>query len=213
MRTPIWRSRGQRRWSREWWALSAWSLAGRHRRGPRRERTAGVPRTRGLRASPSLTFAAENAQVNGGPWLSHSRWNFESVSPRSVGFGPVFTPLLARIDGGRRWPGTSPVVRVCPVHPESFGRSGATVPSRSRSFNQRWAVVRVRPNRPSAFSQEHPEAWTNSTVVSTAPWPARGRPVFGVGGSSGWMISQSPSGHTSLTGRDQARRRATSQGF
>ncbi len=160
----------------------------------------------------SLTLAAEIARVSGRPWLSHSRWSLEPGLPRSVGFGLVFSPWLGAdrrgVDGG-----ASPAGCVCSARPGGPGGYEAIDPSGSRSFNQRWAVARVTPNKPSAFSQEHLEAWTNSTVVSTALWSARDWPVLGAGGSSGWTISQSPSGNTSLTGCGHARHGATSQRF
>lgn len=130
------------------------------------------------------------------------------------GVWPRLLPLSWRgSTGSRPWRGTSPAERACPARPGWCGGSWATAQPSVHVWNQRWAVARVTPNRPSAFSQEHPETWTNSTVVSTALWSTRGRPVFGAGGSSGWTISQSPSGNTSLTGSDHARRGGTSQRF
>lgn len=74
--------------------LSAWSLAGRRRRGPRREPMGGIPRTSGSRPRLSCMLAPEIPSDKGSPLRSVIRWIFDPLLPRSVGFGPVSGPLL-----------------------------------------------------------------------------------------------------------------------
>lgn len=97
LRAMRWRMRRPRSHFRKWsWScpLSAWSLAGRRRRGPRRERTGGIPRTSGCRPRLSCTLAPEMPSDSGTPFRSVIRWIFDPGLPRSVGFGPVSGPLL-----------------------------------------------------------------------------------------------------------------------
>lgn len=61
----MWRSRSHARLPAEWYALSARTFSGRRRRGPRRERTAGIPRMSGRSAWTSLTFAADTPMATG----------------------------------------------------------------------------------------------------------------------------------------------------
>ena len=109
--------------------------------GTRRERTAGIPRTRGWRASMLLTLAAEIAQVSGRPWLSRNRWSLEPGLPRSVGCGPAFFPFLGAdrpgVDGGAdQYTAGS----VCPARPGRLGGCRATGPSgaRAETSGGRW---------------------------------------------------------------------------
>src|SRR5512135_384323 len=76
---------------------SAWSLAGRRRRGPWRDRIAGTALTRGCRAWLSWVLAAETATARGRPARSDRTWIFELGLPRSTGFAPVSgPPIFAR---------------------------------------------------------------------------------------------------------------------
>ena len=65
MRGMMPRWRGQRRSASKSYPLSAWSLTSRRRRGPRRDRMAGMPMTRGRKARQSLVFAALMATARG----------------------------------------------------------------------------------------------------------------------------------------------------
>lgn len=96
MRATSPRSRSQARCSAEKYAVSARSLTGRRRRGPRRERTAGMPRMSGLRARLSCMFAPDTATASGMPWASDSTCSLLPFLPRSTGFGPVSDPALWR---------------------------------------------------------------------------------------------------------------------
>jgi hypothetical protein len=51
----------------------------------------------------SLTLAAVNTIASGMPWRSTTRWRFVPCLPRSVGFGPVFSPPLERVLSRHRW--------------------------------------------------------------------------------------------------------------
>ena len=75
-------------------------LDGRRRRGPRRDRMAGTPMTRGRKARQSLVFAALMATARGSPAASEITWIFEPALPRSTGFGPVSEPPFSP----GRWP-------------------------------------------------------------------------------------------------------------
>jgi hypothetical protein len=86
------RSRSQARCSAEKYALSARSLTGRRRRGPRRERTAGIARTSGLRARLSCVLAPDTATASGMPWAVTKMCSLQPCWPRSTGFGPVSDP-------------------------------------------------------------------------------------------------------------------------
>lgn len=92
MRATSPRSRSQARCSAEKYALSARSLTGRRRRGPRRDRTAGMPRMSGLRARLSCMFAPDTATASGMPWASDSTCSLLPFLPRSTGFDPVSDP-------------------------------------------------------------------------------------------------------------------------
>lgn len=81
-------------------ALSAWGLAGRHRRGPRRDRMRGTARSMDLRAWLSCRFAAGTPIASGSPARSVTTWIFEPGLPRSTGFGPVRSPLFRPDRGG-----------------------------------------------------------------------------------------------------------------
>ncbi len=63
--------------------LSACNFPGLRRRGPRRERIAGIARTNGRRAAASGMLASETATVNGIPVRSDSTCSFEPDLPRS----------------------------------------------------------------------------------------------------------------------------------
>lgn len=78
--------------SAEKYALSARSLTGRRRCGPRRGRTAGMRRMSGLRARLSCMFALDTATVSGMPWASDSTCSLLPFLPRSTGLGPVSDP-------------------------------------------------------------------------------------------------------------------------
>lgn len=69
---------------------------GRRRRGPRRDRTAGMPRMSGLRAKLSCMFAPDTATASGMPWASDSTCSLLPFLPRSTGFGPVSDPRFWR---------------------------------------------------------------------------------------------------------------------
>jgi hypothetical protein len=73
-------------------ALSACSLTGFRRRGPRRDRIAGSALTKGLSAWLSWVLAAEIPTVKGRPDRSDRAWIFEPGLPRSTGLGPVSPP-------------------------------------------------------------------------------------------------------------------------
>jgi hypothetical protein len=66
---------------------SAWSLPGRRRRGPRRERIGGMPRTKGSRAWLSFRFPPGMPSDKGRALLSVTKWIFDPNFPRSVGIG------------------------------------------------------------------------------------------------------------------------------
>src|SRR6202035_799360 len=87
--------------------------------GPRRDLTAGMARTRGLKADASLVLAADTATDNGTPARSDRTWIFEPVLPRSTGLGPVMDPPF--------WPGR----RLRP-RPRGTSRSGRGCPTRPR---------------------------------------------------------------------------------
>lgn len=67
-------------------------LAGRRRRSPRRDRTAGTAFTRNLSDCESWTLTAETATARGIPARSDNMRGFEPGFPRSVGFRPVRSP-------------------------------------------------------------------------------------------------------------------------
>ncbi len=95
------RSRSQARCSAEKYALSARSLTGWRRRGPGRDRTAGMPRMSALRARLSCMFAPDAATASGMPWASDSTCRSLPFLPRSTGFGPVGDPPLFWRERGR----------------------------------------------------------------------------------------------------------------
>ena len=101
MRATIPRSRSQARCSAEKYALSARSLTGRRRCGPRRDRTAGMPRMSGLRARLSWMFAPDTATASGTLWATDSTCSLLPFLPRSTGFGPVSDPPSFAANGGR----------------------------------------------------------------------------------------------------------------
>lgn len=72
---------------------ATWPAPGRRRRGPRRERIGGMPRTKGSIPWLSWVFAAETPIERGRPVRSVIKWIFEPFLPRSTGFGPVRSPL------------------------------------------------------------------------------------------------------------------------
>lgn len=86
------RSRSHAKLPAEWYALSARTLSGCRRRGPRRERTAGIPRTSGRSAWTSLTFAADAPTATGSPCASVRTGSLLPALPRLTGFGPVSGP-------------------------------------------------------------------------------------------------------------------------
>lgn len=53
-----------------------------------------MPRTRASKPWLSCMFAPEMPRDSGSPFLSVIRWIFDPNLPRSVGFGPVSSPLL-----------------------------------------------------------------------------------------------------------------------
>ncbi len=74
--------------------LVGMELGGRRRRGPRRERMGGIPRTSGSRPRLSCVLEAEIPRDRGSPLRSVIRSIFDPCLPRSVGFGPVSGLLL-----------------------------------------------------------------------------------------------------------------------
>jgi hypothetical protein len=64
--------------------------------------------------------------------------------------------------GWRRWESTAARDQASRVLLASPSRTARWIvghtPASVQVWNQRWAVARVTPNRPSAFSQEQPEA-------------------------------------------------------
>ena len=72
------------------------TLSGRRRRGPRRERTAGIPRTSGPSAWTSLTFAADTPTTMGSPCASVRTCSLPPALPRSTGCGPDGEPPVSR---------------------------------------------------------------------------------------------------------------------
>src|SRR5690606_31329977 len=98
------------------YALSPCSLPGLRRRGPRRDRIAGMAPTKGLTANPSGVVAAERPVARGSPPRSVSTCSFEPGLPRSTGFGPVIAPSFS--PAPRRHPprpGTSRSALDCPA--------------------------------------------------------------------------------------------------
>jgi len=96
------RPRSQAMASAEWQALSARSLLGRLRRGPRRERMAGIALTSGCSAWLSWTLAAETPTASGTPCASDNTCSLLPGLPRSTGFGPVSDPLFSPAPTRRR---------------------------------------------------------------------------------------------------------------
>ncbi len=76
------------------YALSACNVPGRRRRGPSRDRTAGIAMTRAFNARESWTLAAETATDRAIPARSDKICCLDPGLPRSVGFGPVRSPLF-----------------------------------------------------------------------------------------------------------------------
>ncbi|MDP9641478.1 hypothetical protein J2S53_001423 [Actinopolyspora lacussalsi] len=79
--------------------MSACSVSGRNRRGPRRLRVGGIARTRGIRAWLSWVLAAETPTDRGMPPRSVAMWIVLPDFPRSTGLGPVSQPLLGVFTG------------------------------------------------------------------------------------------------------------------
>ena len=67
-------------------------------RPPERPRTAGKSATKASRWVMSLTFAAVTCATSGTPRASVTMWCLDPALRRSVGFGPVFPPRIARTD-------------------------------------------------------------------------------------------------------------------
>lgn len=72
------------------------------RRRPRRPRSGGNLSKSGRSMVPSATFAAVTAQPGGVPSGSVRRCCLLPLLPRSVGFGPVASPLLSPADWSSR---------------------------------------------------------------------------------------------------------------
>lgn len=100
-------------------ALSARSSTGRRRRGPRRDRTAGMPRMSGLWARLSCMFAPDTATASGMPWASDSTCSLLPFLPRSTGVGPgQRSRILARTEAASR---ITEVQSTSPRAPSSSG--------------------------------------------------------------------------------------------
>lgn len=80
--------------------IGARILTGRCRRGPRRERMAGIARIRGLNAWPSGRFGPEAATASGMPRASDTTCGLLPLLSRLIGFIPVSAPPF-RTDGRR----------------------------------------------------------------------------------------------------------------
>jgi hypothetical protein len=80
--------------------LAGVQLAGLRRRGPRRERMAGMALTSGLRAKESLTLAADSATDSGRPAASDKAWIFEPGFPGPPGWGRSGCPFFSADAGG-----------------------------------------------------------------------------------------------------------------
>jgi hypothetical protein len=76
--------------------LSASNLLGRFRSRPRGQRMSSIASTVSSSILQSWMLAAECVIVSGIPCRSTTRWRFEPDFPRSVGFGPVFSPSRGR---------------------------------------------------------------------------------------------------------------------
>lgn len=141
-------------------------LVRRRRRGPRRERTAGIARTKGLSACWSLVLAAETATARGRPVASVSTWSLLPGLPRSTGLGPVSSPPSSRA----RWPrrrssGTSPGCRPRPTHRVRRGCSRRHSPALVQGVNRRCAIESPRVRYRGGLSRERLLGGGVSTVV------------------------------------------------
>lgn len=154
MRATSPRSCSQARCSAEKYALSARSLTGRRRRGPRRDRTAGMPRMSGLRARLSCMFAPDTATASGMPW----------VSDNTCSLGPYREAAMR--GGGRRAerrrqmpPGAAAGQRVhhCREHGPLVTRSGpTTLRTSSERRQQRGGPAPRVHQEPDASIDQHP---------------------------------------------------------
>jgi hypothetical protein len=108
--------------------LSARSSTDRRRCGPRRDRTAGMPRTSGFEGEAVVHFCADTATASGMPWASDSTYSLLPFVPRSTGFGPVSDPPFWRERRPRRRsPRSSPPrpgPRVRPAPPGAVAATG-----------------------------------------------------------------------------------------
>ncbi len=129
------------------YALSACSLPGLRRRGPRRDRMAGTALTSGRSASASLVLAAEIPTGSGIPARSDRTWIFEPGLPRSTGLGPVKAPpffartlaasITARDQSIKPRPPSSSSTALCKRRHK---------PASVHTLNRRCAVGTVTPN-------------------------------------------------------------------
>jgi len=87
----------------ESYPLSACNLAGRLRGRPWGSLIGSMASRVDSSIVVSLTLAAVNTIASGMPWRSTTRWRFVPCLPRSVGFGPVFSPPLERVPLRHRW--------------------------------------------------------------------------------------------------------------
>lgn len=151
----------------------------RRRRGPRRERMGGIPRTRGSIPWLSWVLAVETQMERGRPVRSVIKWIFEPFLPRSTGFGPVssppieprmFTESIAHRDqsSSPRAPSSSSTRRW------SFAHTCAAV----HSENRQWTVCHDAPKTSGNSRQVHPEVATKMIAASTARSSARRRPAL-----------------------------------
>jgi hypothetical protein len=87
----------------ESYPLSACNLSGRLRGRPRGSLIGSMASSVDSSIVVSLTLAAVNTIASGTPWRSTTRWRFVPCLPRSVGFGPVFSPPLERVLSRHQW--------------------------------------------------------------------------------------------------------------
>jgi hypothetical protein len=200
------RRRSARRLARLWYALSAWSLAGRLRRWPEGVRTAGTSSTMAASSAPSGVLAAVTATAKGRPVASVSRCGLDPGLPRSTGLGPTWSPTTGPHGHG--------------VHAGSGQSTTATTPSRSSIWSRRrsntptaghWSSRRrtvledPQPSSAAGNSRHGVEVRAMNTTAAKQPGqgmvrvppPHQGR---GAGGRSGATIAHNPSG-TSVSAR------------
>lgn len=155
--------------SAEKYALSGRSVTGRRRRGPRRDRTAGMPRMSGLRARLSCMFAPDTATASGMPRASDRPCSLLPFLPRSTGFGPVSDPpFFASTEAAST---IAEVQSTSPRAPSSSSTARCSRrhrPASVHTVKRRCAVAGDVPNVGGRCRQAQPLVSAYTTAVNTA---------------------------------------------